>query len=180
MTKSEEARARLAKAREAIDAAAKAGDDAAELRAFSDEEAAMVELREAETDRRKLVGKRLERQARAEAHGAYQVGAFDFGRGLLDLDPARIPCDGVAVFRSAPADADKRRTASADEAGRIPDDANVSFLCDCFVAPKLADADAVRFRAFWENEGRSQVATVVLLIQKLGGVFLSDFLKTQK
>lgn len=178
--KSEEARAALASARAKIDEAQKAGDEAAELRAIRDEELAVANLREAETNRRLVLGKRLERAARTEAAGRYQVGAYDFGTGLLELDPARIPCDGVAVWRSAAPDVRDRYQASAKDNGTIPDEATITYICECLVGPKLEGPEALRFRAFWENDGRGLINLVALHLAKLGGVFVADFQRTQR
>lgn len=175
-------KARLADANARIESATKDGDEDAEFRAYADEEAATAELLTAEKTARRLAGKRLEREAKRTAAGAYQVGAFDLASLLPQLDAAKMPGGGLIVVRSPTTDARKRHEAAHTTDGAAQDDlmdANVSLVCDCTIHPtfKIGDAGAVAFRRWWETDGRGVVALVTLQIQKLGGFALDAFRK---
>ncbi len=178
----EEIKKRRDEASARIDAAAAAGDADAETRAYADEEAADTELRAAQKSARALTGKRLEREAKRAAAGAYQVGAFDLASLLPQLDAEKMPGGGVIAVRSPTPDARKRHEAiHVDDAATLDAkmDANIDLIGGCLVSPvfKPGDPAALGFRVWFEGDGRGTVSLVTLLIQKLGGFALDAFRK---
>lgn len=108
--------------------------------------------RAAAAARRKIEGDKLEREARAEAAGRYQVRFFDLGSLLPDVDPAAIPGSGILVFRSHPPDAKKAWDREAEAKARDLSDINADLVCASIVRPKFQGAEAVRFRGFLESD----------------------------
>lgn len=178
----DEIKARIADANKRIEEAAATGDDAAQARAFADEEVAEAELLAALKAARSLAGKRLVREAKRTAAGAYQVDVFDLASLLPQLDAAKMPGGGMIVLRSPTVDARKRHEAAHSAEGATDEtktDANINLVCDCTIHPtfKIGDAGAVGFRAWFDGDGRGVVSLVSLLIQKLGGFALDAFRK---
>jgi len=181
----EDLRAKVAEATARADAAVKAGDEAAEQRAVEDESAAqgalVVELERVG----KLTGKRLERAARAAAFGGgYQIGHFDVGSRLPQLDPAKLPAGGVVLFRSPALDVRKRNEAETmDGSGVDAADAAINLITACTLAPAFDKADpagAIAYRRFWEQEGRGIVTLAAVEIARLGGFQLAAFQRASK
>ncbi len=181
----EQLQGRLADAALAIEAAAKAGDVDAELRAREDAETIGAELRAEQTKTRRLTGLRLVSAGKGAAAGAYQVGYYDLADKLPQIDPVRLPTGGVVLFRSPTTEARKRyeaRAAAAEEKqnadkAQANADAAIDLICACTLHPTFNndDGSAVAYRVFWETTGRGLVHLAALHIQKLGGAQLEDF-----
>jgi hypothetical protein len=180
----EDLKTRVQTARAAVDAAEKSGDAAAEIVAVDDLDAAETALLDAQKADRKFRGKRAERQAKAAAAGKYQVGIYDIGTALSQLNPDEMPGGGVVVFRSAALDVRKTHEAVvADPASDAEAQARatITMICSCTVAPVLADSAAgIAYRAWWEGPGRGMVNQAALEIGRLGGFQYAAFQRATK
>ncbi len=182
-TKIDELRAIAAEAHGRADAAQMAGDDAAEARAIDEEAAIAAELSEALTLASKLGGGRLMRAHRAAARaGAYQIGTFDLRSRLPQLEDARFPGSGVVLFRSPDLATRKRNEIDTTEGSGVDaNDALINMICACTLEPAPGEQAAdLRYRAFWETDGRGLLTLAGLEIAKLGGFQLDAFKRVSK
>ncbi|HVE13959.1 MAG TPA: hypothetical protein VNI01_11230 [Elusimicrobiota bacterium] len=183
-TKIEELRERVRAAGAALFAASEKGDEDAELRALSEEDAARADLIAEMKKVRRLNGARLVRAARPAAEaGGYQVAAFDVG--LYEVDPTKLPSGGVVVLRSPSVEVRKRSAAAIKAAADDPAleaEAAVTQVCECTVSPefKMGDPAAIAYRVFWETVGAGVVNNAVMQIQQLGGFQVEHFKRVSR
>ena len=186
MNRIEELRAMLEAADDVVKAAQAKGDEDAELRALEKEDELRVELGVEQEKSRKLAGRRLERDGKVKAAGAYQVGWFDAAGGLSQIDTARIPANGVLLFRDPAPDARAAFEAKSRAAeGRETDaekaaasaEATIDLIGACTLVPAFERGDpaAPAYRDFWEGPGRGLIHRAFLHVAQLGGLRQKDF-----
>lgn len=191
MASIEELQGKLTAATAAVEAARAKGDDDAELAAMEAEGEAQTELFAARGKARKLVAARAERDAKAKAAGAYQVGWYDVAGGLPQIDPAKIPGQGFVIFRDPPPAARAKhearaKTIEAMEEAAAAASANaaniIDMLCACTILPEfpMNDPAALAYRAFWETTGRGLVFAAFVFVAQLGGLRQKDFLQAPR
>lgn len=157
-----------------IEEAQKSGDVDAELRAIEEEDAVRAELAEEQKRARKLIGKRIEREERVKAAGAYLVGFVDMADKLRGADVSKIPGGGVVVLRSHTAASKKTWDSEAEAKSRPMADIMTDLVCANVL--RLGGVDLAKpgvaegFRAFLESDLGSGLANQLgAEVLRLGG-----------
>lgn len=172
----------LAEAQAAAAAAELTPEEAERARKLAALEEARAARREAARARRKLAGDALEREARAEAAGRYQVRYFDLAGLLPDVPAEQIPAGGVIVLRTHPAKAKQAWDREAEAKERPLAEINADLVCASIVRPKMVaegstapSPEAIRFRAWLESEMGNGIANQLLApVLELGGARVQE------
>lgn len=172
----------LAEAQAAAAAAELTPEEAERARKLAALEEAKAAKREAGKKRRAIAGAELEREARAEAAGRYQVRYFDLGGLLPDVSADQIPAGGVIVLRTHPAKAKQAWDREAEAKERPLAEINADLVCASIVRPKMVtegshtpSPEAIRFRAWLESDMGNGIANQLLApVLELGGARVAE------
>jgi multidrug efflux pump subunit AcrA (membrane-fusion protein) len=133
-----------------------------------------AEARTAETSRRALRGAELKAEAAKAAGGKYLVDYFDLGALLPDVDPDKLPGEGVLIVRSPPTSpvdalAHFYRELEAKEHSLV--DIYTDLVCASVVVPNVMEhATGMMFRNFLESSiGRGTAIQIGDAVTSLGG-----------
>lgn len=160
----------LAEAEARATATALTPEEAARARKLAQLDEHKASARTAAAARRKIAGDKLEREARVEAAGRYQVRYFDLGALLPDVDMGTIPGGGVLVLRSHPPADKKTWDREVEVKARDLVDINADLVCASIVRPVFKNEEGVRFRAFLESDMGCGIANQLLApVLDLGG-----------